>query len=157
MPSQITIISFDKTIEDIANYEDLPKVIREEMLGVSLYSSGHQEILGQIGRQIVLSIGGHWRDNKFVAQNYGSKNYQWDGKILKSCHPIYQARYVAFAISKGLTPEKLAATQKNNVDFILWVGDMWQKFFVAHRECDNNYISEECHAKFSSWLLNQEA
>lgn len=63
----------------------LPAEIREEIEGVHLiYSQGFQELLGQAeDRTIIWSAGGHWSKDRFVVENYGSKQWQWDGEILK--------------------------------------------------------------------------
>jgi len=83
--STITIIDFTKTPKDIKNLSELPAEIREEIEGVHLiYSQGFQELLGQAeDRTIIWSAGGHWSKGRFVVQNYGSKQWQWDGEILK--------------------------------------------------------------------------
>lgn len=83
--STITIIDFTKTPKDIKNLSELPAEIREEIEGVHLiYSQGFQELLGQAeDRTIIWSAGGHWSKDRFVVENYGSKQWQWDGEILK--------------------------------------------------------------------------
>jgi hypothetical protein len=83
--STITIIDFTKTPKDIKNLSELPAEIREEIKGVHLiYSQGFQELLGQAeDRTIIWSAGGHWSKDRFVVENYGSKQWQWDGEILK--------------------------------------------------------------------------
>lgn len=102
----ISIISFDKTPKDLANFAELPKPLRMEIEKAHLYSRGFQEILGYNDeRTIILSCGGHWinegcKKGLFKVENYGSNNFQWDGETLKSTHSIYQPRYVAFAASK---------------------------------------------------------
>jgi len=83
--STITIIDFTKTPKDIKNLSELPAEIRDEIEGVHLiYSQGFQELLGQAeDRTIIWSAGGHWSKDRFVVENYGSKQWQWDGEILK--------------------------------------------------------------------------
>lgn len=83
--STLTIIDFTKTPKDIKNLSELPAEIREEIEGVHLiYSQGFQELLGQAeDRTIIWSAGGHWSKDRFVVENYGSKQWQWDGEILK--------------------------------------------------------------------------
>lgn len=156
--NHITIISFDKTIEDIANFEELPKPIKMELKGAHLYSRGFQEILGYNDeRTIILSCGGHWisegpKKDLFTVLNYGSKRFQWDGQVLKSIHFIYQSRYVAFAASKGLTPEELEGSTKTNIEFIEWISDKWNKFYKSHPQFNKKYPNKEVHNAFDSWL-----
>jgi hypothetical protein len=86
----IAVINNRYEIKDIANLNELPSRIRDEILSVDeLRAQGFQEILGLKDCTIMLSCGGYWSDDKFVVTSYGSHNYQWDGQRLTSTIKVY--------------------------------------------------------------------
>jgi len=86
----VTIISFNKSISDIENFNELPEEIKKEIKAVEVIESrGFQELLGFSGRKVVWSLGGGWsKDSKdgedtFTATSFGSSNWQWNGSNLR--------------------------------------------------------------------------
>jgi len=96
-PNSITVISFDKVVADIGNFNTLPREIRAEIRDADLlWSHGFQEMVGSRDRVALFSMGGYWRKNRrgrtaeyqrgkgqFTATSYGSKRWQWDGRVLR--------------------------------------------------------------------------
>lgn len=74
---EVTIIDFSKGLKDFSNVKDLPedtqKFLYREITSFS--SRGFQEVNGYIGRQNVISMGGHWvgkeGNEKFEITSYG--------------------------------------------------------------------------------------
>lgn len=82
-PNHITVINFSKTIDAIANSEDLPKKVHDEIASTgSMESRGFQELNGYEGRHCTWSAGGYWLGDKFYVTSFGSRLYQWDGTTL---------------------------------------------------------------------------
>ena len=91
---EITIISFEKTMKDIANFKSLPKDVQEFINKEvkTINASGFQELQGFSGSKIIISLGGYWKDSdgKFYINSWGinKKGYtpktdieNYDGKI----------------------------------------------------------------------------
>jgi len=71
--NNITIISFNKSPEDVANLNDLPAEARRVFdQAERLQVRGFQELNGYIGRQCIFSCGGRWDNNKFHITSMGN-------------------------------------------------------------------------------------
>jgi len=90
-PDHVTVINFEKSVDHIENFSDLPKRVRDEILtAVRINSYGFQELCGYGNhRQMVFSAGGYWLDEKFYVTSYGSHNYSWDGTRLTNAIKEY--------------------------------------------------------------------
>lgn len=74
---EVTIIDFSKQLKDFDNVKELPDATQKFLYREinSFMSKGFQEVNGYIGRQAVISMGGHWLDNdKFEITSYGVGN-----------------------------------------------------------------------------------
>jgi len=100
----ITCIDNRCALQDIGNFIELPKLVRDEIQDTELRSFGFQELNGYNNRTCMLSMGGYWTyptldagmkinregyKEKFFVTSYGSHNFQWDGTTLKSTVKIY--------------------------------------------------------------------
>jgi hypothetical protein len=87
----MTVISFDKTINDIENFVLLPieiqNIIKESD---SISSKGFQELNGYKNRKNIWSCMIYWNDDKCIIQNFGGIvndiHVTWEGRgnIVKS-------------------------------------------------------------------------
>ena len=75
--NEATAISLKKTLKDIGNIKELPESTQKFLYREIDYfqSSGFQSMLGYIGRQVVIDMGGYWdANNKFYIESYGIGN-----------------------------------------------------------------------------------
>lgn len=90
----MTVINFTKTTRDIANLHRLPVRLQKEIEGSNMITShGFQEMLGYLGRKIVWAAGGYWDRNRFYVTSYGSRKYQWDGRVLRTTPVTLETYY----------------------------------------------------------------
>lgn len=72
----LTLISFRKTLRDVANFNDLPEEAKVEFHRAEYFEScGFQELNGYIGRQCIWSCGGYWENHPMDRQ------YEGHGKV----------------------------------------------------------------------------
>ena len=76
----LTLIDFTKEISQISNLLDLPAEVISELEHtpeLKISSCGFQELLGHVGSQLIMSLGGSWDRDSFFCTSYGSNSYQW--------------------------------------------------------------------------------
>jgi hypothetical protein len=103
----ITVISLDKTIADIGNFDELPQQVRTKIrMADTIWSEGFQSILGSRNRVLQFSLGGYWKHGRsglqpyrpntgqFVCTSYGSRRWQWDGCFLRRTARVVETQPV---------------------------------------------------------------